>query len=531
MDLKRELDLYLRSRHTLIMLAGYEEERVVEQMIELCREGKRNLLQWDHADGFQILTGELPPPPPARDPLTALETIEKGSDDNLFLLRDFHQCWANQPRVIRKLRNLAQRLKYTRSSLIITTPDRSCPEELKDDMLVLDVPPPDFKGLVAILNSLLETPGIKVDLTRDEGERLVRAALGLSSTQARRAFSKAIVQDGALTRDDIQLIQEEKSLIVRQSGALEFFAAQESMADVGGLEALKGWLGQRQRAFGSEARDYGLPTPKGIALIGIPGTGKSLTAKVVAGMWRMPLIRLDVGALYGGLVGQSEENARRALRLVETVAPCLLWIDELEKGLSQGDGDGGTSSRVFGTLLSWMQEKQKPVFVIATANDIGRLPPELLRRGRFDEIFFLDLPNRHERREIFAVHIRKRDRDPEGFDLDALAAAAEGYVGAEIEQVVIDAMYRAFNDPEQPAREFTDADLMAALRQLVPMSRSQRDRISGLRAWITEGRAQSASLAEERPPPKAAAASVLSHDDLRSWLGDEIQRNDEGGAP
>lgn len=254
----------------------------------------------------------------------------------------------------------------------------------------------------------------------------------------------------------------------------------------------------REAAFSQEARDYGLPTPKGIALIGIPGTGKSLTAKMIAGLWHLPLIRLDVGALFGGLVGQSEENTRRALALAKTVSPCLLWIDEIEKGLSVGGGDGGTSMRVFGSILSWMQEKTRPVFIVATANNIAMLPPELLRRGRFDEIFFLDLPTRLERREIFEVHLRKRRRPLGNFDLERLAAASEGYVGAEIEQAVIDARYIAYSDRASPGRDFTTGDVFSALVRQVPMSQSQREAIGALRQWLAEDRAQSASFLEAR---------------------------------
>jgi SpoVK/Ycf46/Vps4 family AAA+-type ATPase len=237
-----------------------------------------------------------------------------------------------------------------------------------------------------------------------------------------------------------------------------------------------------------------LPAPKGIALLGIPGTGKSLTAKTVSSLWRMPLLRLDLGAVFGSYVGQSEENIRRALSLAETIAPCILWIDEIEKGLSTGDNDGGTSMRVLGTMLSWMQEKTRPVFVVATANDVSKLPPELLRRGRFDEIFFLDLPARSERLDILRVHLRKRNRSPESYDLDRLAGVCEGHVGAEIEQAIIEAMYQAFNDPRQPGREFDTDDIVTAMERLVPLSRSQKEMIEYLRCWLTEGRAQSASF-------------------------------------
>jgi len=352
--------------------------------------------------------------------------------------------------------------------------------------------------LAAILEKLSSTPGVRVDLTEQGRDKVVRSALGLSSNQAQRVFAKAIVSDGVLDERDIGLITAEKKQIIRESGALEFFAPTETIGDVGGLEVLKEWLRMREQAFNREARDYGLPQPKGIALIGIPGTGKSLTAKMVSGLWRMPLIRLDVGALFGGLVGQSEENTRRALNLAETVSPCVLWIDEIEKGLSAGGLDGGTSMRVFQSILTWMQEKTKPVFIVATANNISMLPPELLRRGRFDEIFFLDLPTTRERREIFEVHIRKRKRPLQNYDLDRLAAAAEGYVGAEIEQAVIDAMYLAFSDKETPGRDFTTEDILFALSRQVPMSRSQREAIAALRQWLSEGRAQSASFTEAK---------------------------------
>jgi SpoVK/Ycf46/Vps4 family AAA+-type ATPase len=258
------------------------------------------------------------------------------------------------------------------------------------------------------------------------------------------------------------------------------------------LGCIKRLVAARERAFTREARDYGLPAPKGIALIGIPGTGKSLTAKMIGGLWRLPLLRLDVGSLFGSLVGESEERTRRALHLAETIAPCIVWIDEMEKALSHGGLDSGTSTRVFGTILTWMQEKTAPVFVVATANDISSLPPELLRRGRFDEVFFLDLPTEEERSEIFSVHLRKRNRLPEDYDLISLSRASEGYVGSEIEQAVIDAMYIGFND----GREFTTQDILDSINRQVPLSVSQRETIEALRNWLREGRAQSASFNE-----------------------------------
>ncbi|MBT3535862.1 MAG: AAA family ATPase [Rhodospirillaceae bacterium] len=497
MDLAKELDIYLRARFALIHVVSREEERVVAELNALCQKSGRALFVWDIADHFRKLVGDGPEPQPAKDPLSALDAIEKMDGECVFLLPDFHQCWKAQSVVVRKLRNLTHKLKYTRKSLIISSPSSDIPEELKDDIVVLDFPPPGYDELSAILGHLEKTPGVKFDLDDDLRDRMVSLALGLSLSQAQRVFSKAIVTGGVLDETDLTIIATEKQQIIRESGALEYYTASETINDVGGLELLKDWLARRQLAFREDAQAYGLSAPKGIALIGIPGTGKSLSAKMVANLWHLPLIRLDIGAMFGGLVGESEENARTALRLAEAVAPCVLWIDELEKALSTGDGDSGTSMRVFGTLLSWMQDKKKPVFIVATANDITKLPPELLRRGRFDEIFFLDLPNPTERRAIFDVHLKKRGRDPENFDLGRLAAASGGYVGAEIEQAVIDAMYLAFSDEASPGREFTDDDIRTALERLVPMSRSQRERIDFLRTWVEDGRAASASLPEE----------------------------------
>ncbi len=497
MDLAREIDVCLRARVTLILVVSREDERVHGALKRLCDDSKRSLLVWDHADFFKKVTGDAAEPPPAKDPLAALDAISKASGESVFLLRDFHQCWHNQPRVIRKLRNLAQELKYSRKTIIVTSPLGELPEELKDDAVIIEVPPPSYEELSAILDHLGRTPGVRINLDDQTRARIINLTLGLTANQAQRVFSKAIVTDGALDPEDIEAIAREKRDIIRDSGALEYFLTSETINDVGGLEVLKDWLNLREVAFQEDARAYGLPAPKGIALIGIPGTGKSLTAKMIANLWQLPLIRLDVGALFGGLVGESEANTRRALQLAEAVAPCVLWIDEIEKALSVGEGDGGTGQRVLAKLLTWMQDKRQPVFIVATANQIERLPPELLRRGRFDEIFFLDLPNATERKAIFEVHIAKRGREASGYDLDRLARASEGYVGAEIEQSVIDAMFTAFSDPEAPRREFTDEDILDSLRRLVPMSKSQRERIQYLRTWVTEGRAQSASRSDE----------------------------------
>jgi len=493
MIFEEELDLYLRARFTLIVLSTFEEERALQAIKTVCEKQKRPCLTWDVADGFRTLTGSGPLPPAVRDPLAALEHIEKTADPLLLVLKDFHELW-NNPQVKRKLRSTAQLLRYTKKSLLVLTPSAQPPLELHDEAVLMELPLPSAAELDAALEQFLKTPGIRTTLTPLGREKLVQAALGLTLAQAQRAFARCIVRDGTLDERDIEAITEEKKQLLHNNEALEFYSTAETPDDVGGLGVLKNWLRLRERAFTQEARAYGLPAPKGIALIGIPGTGKSLTAKMIGGLWRLPLLRLDVGALFGSLVGESEERARRALRLAETLAPCIVWIDEMEKALAHGGLDSGTSTRVFGTILTWMQEKTVPCFVVATANDISSLPPELLRRGRFDEIFFLDLPTQEEREEIFAVHLRKRKRLPQDFDLERLAQQAAGYTGAEIEQAIIDAMYVGFSE----GREFTTQDVLDALKRLVPLSISQREQVEALRAWLLEGRAQSASFSEVR---------------------------------
>ncbi|MFQ5931371.1 MAG: AAA family ATPase [Nitrospiraceae bacterium] len=493
MNFEHELNVYLRARFTLIVLVTPEEERALQIVKTVCAGTERPCLTWDVAEGFHALGGAGSAVPSGRDPLTALEQVEKTEGNALFVFKDFHECWGN-PQIKRKIRSISQRLKFTTKSILITCPSSTIPEELKDEAVVVEFPPPNISELEAVLDPLVQTPGVKVNLTKLGREKLVQAALGLTASQAQRVFAKAIVRNGVLDDRDIDMVTGEKKQIIRESEALEFYAVTETPDNVGGLGVLKEWLRLRERAFTREAHAYGLPAPKGIALIGIPGTGKSLTAKMIGGLWRLPLLRLDVGALFGSLVGEAEERTRRALRLAETVAPCIVWIDEMEKALAHGGGDSGTSTRVFGTILTWMQEKTAPCFVVGTANDVASLPPELLRKGRFDEIFFLDLPTLDERIEIFTVHLRKRRRLSQDFDTRRLARESEGYVGAEIEQAIIDAMYVGFNG----GREFTTDDISATLKRQVPLSVSQRETIGALRNWLREGRAQSASFQEIR---------------------------------
>jgi SpoVK/Ycf46/Vps4 family AAA+-type ATPase len=492
MNFEQQLDIYLRARFTLIVMVTPEEERALHTIKTVCERTNRPCLTWDVADNFQWLTAVNGSVPAAKDPINALEHIDKAEDDAVYVLKDFHDCWNNM-QVKRKLRSVAQRLKYTKKAVVAIVPGHKMPPELKEEAVVIDFPPPTTTELEAVLGRITRSPGVRVNLTKLGKEKLLQAALGLTATQAQRVFARAVVTDGVLDDRDISLVTQEKKQIIRESEALEYYEVTETPDDVGGLDVLKDWLRLRERAFTKEARDYGLPSPKGIALIGIPGTGKSLTAKMISSLWQLPLLRLDVGSLFGSLIGESEERARRALQVAGMVAPCVVWIDEIEKALAHGGQDAGTSTRVFGSILTWMQEKTEPCFVVATANDISTLPPELLRKGRFDEIFFLDLPTLPERTEIFKVHLRKRKRLVEDFDVKRLAQESDGYVGAEIEQAIIDAMYIGFN----ANREFTTEDISASVKRQVPLSLSQREAIDGLRDWLHAGRAQSASFPEQ----------------------------------
>ena len=490
MSFAKQLDAYFRSRCTLIVIVTTEEERALGEVIQACSTSQRKCMRWDLALGLRE-AGSKPSKP--MDPKTLLETVGSSSGKVVYVLHDFHEIWKDVSRK-RELRSLAQTLRTSEATIVVTIPRNEVPEELKDESVIVDLPIPDEKEIEDLLTKITSGQSVKVDLSENARRKLIQAALGLTIAQARRAFSEALISSNGLNEESIQFVLSQKKQVLRQSEALEFYSSTETMDNVGGLDQLKQWLRDRERAFSKEAADYGLPAPKGVVLLGIPGTGKSLTAKMVSGLWQMPLLRLDVGALFGSYVGQSEERLRRAINLAETVAPCVLWIDELEKGFAQGGLDGGTSQRVFGSLLSWMQDKKAPVFIVATANDVSSLPPELLRRGRFDEIFFLDLPTHAEREDIVKVHLKKKRRKISNFDIRGLAAASTGFVGAEIEQAISDAMYTAFNDG---GRDVTSADVLHAMSRLVPLSRSQREKIDQLQKWLREGRALSASLASE----------------------------------
>jgi ATP-dependent 26S proteasome regulatory subunit len=377
-------------------------------------------------------------------------------------------------------------------------PVMEIPTELEKEITVLNYPLPSREDLGELLDRIIEDlkqfKQVRIELDDAGRERLLQAALGLTLGEAENVFAKIIVKDERLSGDDVNEVFAEKQQIIRKSGLLEYCATSESFANIGGLKVLKEWLNKRSVAFSNEARAFGLPAPRGILMLGVQGCGKSLTAKAVSTQWQLPLLRFDMGRMFGSFVGSSEENVRRAISVAESVAPAILWVDEIDKAFagSQGSGisDGGTTARVFGTLLTWLSEKSAPVFVVATANDISQLPPELLRKGRLDEIFFVDLPSRDERLEVFRIHLVKRGRDAARFDLEALADAGNDFSGAEIEEAINSALYDAF----YAKTELTTEHIRTALVQSVPLARTMDEQISRLRRWA-EGRARNASVA------------------------------------
>jgi hypothetical protein len=483
-----QLDLLIRSRTPILWIRSLEEARVetlLEQVAE--RLGGRTLLRWDFIGGLSgapNLQGQA-----VRQPMAALDGLEGLPPEQgaVLLLKDFHR-YADDPGICRRLRNLAASLRRVPHTLVISAPDWRLPQELEDSVTLLELPLPEAAEIRMLLRAIANASG--QPLEPGVLEQLTAACHGLSEQRVRQLAARALARRGQLGTDDLAEVLEEKRQAIARSELLEYCPTEATPADIGGLEALKHWLEQRHRAFGEEAQRYGLPLPRGVLLIGPQGTGKSLTAKAIAHSWAMPLLRLDVGRLFAGLVGASEARTREMIQRAEAMAPCVLWIDEIDKGFG-GDGrsDGGTSQRVLASLLTWMAEKTSAVFVVATANAVERLPAELMRKGRFDEIFLLELPDAEERRAILDLQLRRR-RPEHAIPLDVLVDRTAGFSGAELEQTVIEAMHQAFGE----GRELTEPDLIAAASQVVPLSRTAREQLEALRQWASSGRARPASI-------------------------------------
>jgi SpoVK/Ycf46/Vps4 family AAA+-type ATPase len=490
MSFGEELGLLIRARYPLIYVVTLEEERAAAAIATTAQQtGNRSLYTWDFVDGYQGNPNDQGFG--RRNPLQALEFIEKlpASVPAVFVLKDFHR-FLDDIAISRKLRNLNQLLKAQPKNIIILTSHLAVPDDLSEMVTVLEFALPRVDEIRTEVEVLLGAMGTK--LPGRILDELVRSCQGLSLERIRRVLARGIASHGEFQPEDIDLILEEKRQTIRQTQILDFYPARERINDIGGLDNLKDWLLKRGNAFSQKAQQYGIPHPRGLLLVGIQGTGKSLTAKAIAHHWHLPLLRLDVGRLFAGLVGESESRTRQMIQLSEALAPCVLWIDEIDKAFSgfEGRGDSGTTSRVFGTFITWLSEKTSPVFVVATANNIGLLPPEMLRRGRFDEIFFVGLPSQVERKAIFNVHLtRLRSQTLRNYDLDRLAYETPDFSGAEIEQTLIEAMHIAFSQD----RDFTTDDILEAASQLVPLARTAQDQIQSLQDWAASGRARLAS--------------------------------------
>ena len=502
-DVFQKLILMIRAYYPVLYLHSYEYYRTkqkIKGIVELLRrEGKKvNYYQWDCVYGLvQILPDKTEKRiERMQNPLEVLAYIlnsKKSGEKNIFVLDDINNH-IERDEVKLMFRKIAEATNNNTHAIILSSIYR-LPAELEKYITVLQIPLPKRNELGEVLDIVAKQS--KVELKTNLRNRLIDAALGMTSMEADLAYCLASVKDGFDDKSPFT-VSSEKEQIIRKSGILDYFPKNESLKDVGGMENLKEWLKKRQLAYDKEARDWGLKEPKGLLLLGVPGCGKSLIAKSIASSWNMPLLRLDVGKVFQGIVGSSEDNIRKAIATAEAVAPCVLWIDEIEKGLSgvqsSGATDGGVTSRIFSTILTWMQEKTAPVFVVATANNINQLPPELLRKGRFDEIFFVDLPSQKEKENIFSIHLQKNRQNVSSFALDILAQKAEGFNGAEIEECVKEAMFTAYVESQETniASKLQMIHILDAIKNTVPLSKTMEKQITDLRKFAVS-RAKNAS--------------------------------------
>lgn len=496
--MKEELSILIQAQYPLIYLVTSEEERS-EQAIAMIAQSKpqQKVFVWTVTHG--IVEYGQPRNTTQHNtvsPEAAIEWVIRQREPGIFIFKDLHP-FIDSPATTRWLRDAIASFKGTQKAIILMSPVQTVPIELEKEVVVLDFPLPTMAELNQVLsNQLQESRNRKI--TTETREKLLKATLGLTKDEAEKVYRKAYVTTGKLTEAEVDIVLSEKKQLIRRNGILEYIEEDETIDSVGGLDELKRWLTQRSNAFTERAREYGLPQPKGMLILGVPGCGKSLIAKTTCRLWGLPLLRLDMGRVYdGSMVGRSEANLRNALKTAESISPVILFIDELDKAFAgtsgSADSDGGTSSRIFGSFLTWMQEKNSPVFVMATANRVERLPGEFLRKGRFDEIFFVDLPTSEERQEIFKIHLNKRRREIDRFDIEQLAKVSDGFSGAEIEQAIIAAMYDAFAQD----REFTQLDIIAAIKATLPLSKTMTEQVTALRDWARQrARPAAASVAE-----------------------------------
>ncbi len=491
-DDESRLEILIRASYPLVCVFSFEEERVISAVRAIAarlsedRGRRRAVYVWSASHGLRDEAGSLAAPDSADDPTAALVHVIENPEDAIYLFLDMHHHFT--PVTTRLVRDAARAVRMTRKSVLFLSPFFQVPEELQKEVTLAVFQLPDKALLEPMIERTaeeLKVVGKADDLGREEVAALARAAAGLTLDEAERAIRRAAEVSGGLKPGSDRIVIEEKTQLIRKSGMLEYYHSSESFQDVGGLQNLLEWFQARTSIFSGVARYAGLPQPKGVLLVGVPGCGKSLSARALAGVWRVPLLRLDVGRIFGSLVGASEANLRRAIQTAEAVSPCVLWIDEVEKGFAGvgGHGGGGVADRIFGYFLSWLQDKRSPVFVVATANDLTNTPPEFLRQGRFDDKFFVGLPAVPERETILKIHLKKRRRDPARFDVAALAAASERFSGAELEQAIVSGLFRSFD----AGRELETADLLAAIQETFPLAKARAGEIQELEQWAVRG--------------------------------------------
>lgn len=498
----------LKAYYPVLYLTTFEYDRTKQKLIGIAKNLNKNFqfYEWNCVDGLgqrDLNDGSITFLENIEEPEQLLKHIASQTekdDAEIYVLEDFHD-FISERNIKIQLRQLAEKLRFYRKHIIIVSSVLSLPIELEKYITVLELPLPGRVDLESVLNRVVKNANTEVD--NDLKKKLIDSALGMTVMEADLAYCLAAVKD-KMGINSPRTVAFEKEQIIKKSGLLDYFQVNESLKNVGGMELLKEWLEERKQAFDFKAQTWGLAEPKGLLLLGVPGCGKSLTAKCIASLWNMPLLRLDIGRVFEGTVGSSESNIRRAIATAEAVAPCVLWIDEIEKGLSgvqsSGSTDGGTTSRIFSTILTWMQEKVQPVFVVATANDISMLPPELLRKGRFDEIFFVDLPSEADRKSIFSIHLANALKDTcqksEDFGLDKLAKESKGFNGAEIEECVKEAKFKAYTENRNEPR-LQIIHLLNAIKATVPLSKTMKDQIEFLRKWAKSRAKQAGGINNE----------------------------------
>ncbi len=488
-DTEDELELLVRSKHALILLETAEPERADQVLAMIASRLSLFHFSWSRSRGLRrgAQAGD-PFIEKTEEPAAALaRVLDEGA--GIFHFRGLGS-WLEDPNVVSHVLDAVNHVASRRGAIVISGTDAHVPDALRASGVTLRLPAPGFNELRALLERLVREHSarnqVRVELTREDEVRLINNLIGLTIVEAERVLTRLIIEDGVLRADDVSRAAAAKRQVVEQGGLLEFRPAESGLGDIAGLDGLKAWLGRRRAVIADpqKAREYGLGFPRGVLLLGVPGCGKSLAAKAVAREWGLPLLKLDPANLYDKYIGDSEKNFKRAMQTAERLAPIVLWIDELEKAFARsgGEEDGGVSRRVFGTFLSWLQERKADVFVTATSNDIESLPPEFIRKGRFDEVFFVDLPDAHARAEVLRIHLAKRKQEPSKFDLRALAAASDGFSGAELEQAVVSGMYAAFESGKALDTRLLGEELAATK----PLSATMRDHIDDLRHWAAD---------------------------------------------